>query len=217
MKTPFTSDQFFQVLAEYNRSVFPWQGFIFIAGVYVVYRTINPNTKSDKIVSLTLSLLWLWMGIMYHLLFFTTINNAAYGFGAFFIIQAGLFMYAGVANDNFSFEFKSDRYGMSGIALIIYALIIYPILGYYLGHVYPASPTFGLPCPTTIFTFGVLLLSKGKCPMAILIIPVAWSFIGFMAAFNFGVLEDTGLIIAALYTVPMLMFRNRKVSARTGN
>lgn len=28
-----------------------------------------------------------------------------------------------------------------------------------LGDGYPLSPTFGLPCPTTIFTFGIFLLA----------------------------------------------------------
>jgi len=174
---------------------------------------MKPIMKSDKIVALILSLFWLWMGIVYHLIFFTTINKAAYIFGAIFIIQGILFLFAGIFKNEFSFEFHPDKYGISGILLIVYALIIYPVLGYFLGHIYPSSPTFGLPCPTTIFTFGVLLLSDKKIPTYILAIPLIWSIIGFTAAFKFGVVEDTGLIIAALYTLAMLLIRNRTVTS----
>ncbi|WP_414541485.1 DUF6064 family protein [Nostoc sp. CCY0012] len=29
---------------------------------------------------------------------------------------------------------------------------MYPLIGYALGRIFPTSPTFGVPCPTTIFT-----------------------------------------------------------------
>lgn len=52
-------------------------------------------------------------------------------------------------------------------------------------------------------------MSDQKSVLAILIIPCIWSVIGFTAAFNFGIIEDTGLIIAGLLTFFMLIFRNR--------
>ena len=152
---------------------------------------------------------WLWMGVVYHLIYFTEINNLAYFFGAFFILQSILFVVLGVFQNKFSFQFHADKFGITGMSLVVFALIIYPILGYFFGHVYPSSPTFGLPCPTTIFTFGLLLFNIKKCPILILIIPCMWSIIGFMAAFQFGILEDTGLIVASLMTTVLLIYRNK--------
>jgi len=84
------------------------------------------------------------------------------------------------------------------------------VLGYNLGHVYPYSPTFGLPCPTTIFTFGILLFTNEKMPVHLLIIPLLWSVIGFTAAINLIIYEDTGLLIAGLTTFTLLLISNRK-------
>jgi hypothetical protein len=84
-------------------------------------------------------------------------------------------------------------------------------LGYFLEHVYPQSPTFGLPCPTTIFTFGLLLLTDKNVPIAVLMIPFVWSLIGFTAAFSFGIWEDTGLLVAGLVGTALLVIRNRRV------
>ena len=211
MNPPFTLQQFLEVFKNYNLVVFPMQIILYLISAVAIYVVIKRNSKSDKIISIILSFLWLWMGIVYHIIFFTAINKAAYLFGGVFVIQGILFLIYGIFKNKFSFSFHQDKYGITGIALIIFALIIYPVLGYFFGHIYPSSPTFGLPCPTTIFTFGLLLLNAKKCPVAILIIPFVWSVVGFMAAFQFGILEDTGLIVASLLTVSLLIYRNRKL------
>lgn len=210
MKTPFTLDQFFEVFKNYNETVFPAQIFLYLTSFIMIYLLIKPTSISNKIISGLLTFFWLWMGIVYHFIFFTTINNAAYIFGATFLLQSVLFLTHGVFKNKLSFSFHSDIYGVTGIVLILFALIIYPVLGYFLGHIYPFSPTFGLPCPTTILTFGVLLLSDKKFPIVILIIPFLWSVIGFTAAFNFGIWEDTGLIIAGLLSSFLILIKNRK-------
>lgn len=210
MKPPFTLDQFFDVFKNYNETVFPAQIFLYLTSFSAIYLLIKPTSSSNRIISGLLAFFWLWMGIVYHLIFFTKINNAAYIFGVIFIFQSILFLVYGVLKNKLSFSLHTDNYSKTGIVLILFALIIYPIVGYLLGHVYPASPTFGLPCPTTILTFGVLLLCDKKFPFVILIIPLLWSIIGFTAAFNFGIWEDTGLLIAGLLTIVLILIKNRK-------
>ena len=60
------------------------------------------------------------------------------------------------------------------LLLVAYAAVLYPLLGQWSGHVYPAQPTFGItPCPVTLFTFGALLLTSAPLPRWLLIIPLA--------------------------------------------
>jgi Family of unknown function (DUF6064) len=209
MKPPFTAEQFLEVFKNYNQAVFPMQIIFYLISGAVIYFVSNPKSKSDKIISVILAFLWLWMGVVYHIIFFTEINKAAYLFGGLFIIQGILFMVLGIFQNRFSFRFQRDKYTITGIIMVVFALLIYPILGYFFGHIYPSSPTFGLACPTTIFTFGILLFNTKKCPIIILIIPFIWSMIGLMAAFQFGILEDTGLILASLIGTALLIYRNK--------
>lgn len=211
MKPPFTVEQFLEVFKNYNLAVFPMQVVFYLISAIAIYLTIKPNQSSNKIISIILAFFWLWMGIIYHIIFFTTINKAAYLFGSLFIIQGILFFIFGVLLNKLSFNFRPNKLGITGIILVLFALIIYPILSYSFGHIYPYSPTFGLPCPTTIFTFGLLLINVKKCPLIILIIPFVWSIIGFMAALQFGIIEDTGLLIASLVTVSLLIYRNTQL------
>jgi hypothetical protein len=215
MKTPFTVDQFLDVFRNYNEAVFPMQIVFYAISIVAIYFVMRRNSKSGKIVSIILSFIWLWMGIVYHLVYFSVINKAAYAFGILFILQGILFLTYGVFQNKLTFHFHRTKYGVTGIVLILFALVMYPMLGYFNNHIYPDSPTFGLPCPTTIFTFGLLLLIDKKCPVPILVIPLLWSIVGFTAAFSFGITEDVGLLIAGLVSTSMLMLRNRAMEKKS--
>ena len=61
------------------------------------------------------------------------------------------------------------------------------------------GPMFGVaPCPTTIFTIGMLLLASGSWVAELSIIPFAWSLVGLAAALQLGIPEDFGLPVAGL-------------------
>jgi Family of unknown function (DUF6064) len=65
--------------------------------------------------------------------------------------------------------------------------------------------TVGLPCPTTIFTIGVLAFAVPPCPRSPLIVPVLWCFVGAQAAILLSVRPDLGLIAAAAVGIGLLI------------
>jgi hypothetical protein len=209
MRLPFTVEQFLQIFKDYNESIFPLQIFFYLMAVAILFVAIKRIEGAGKIINSVLAFFWAWMGIVYHLMFFTTINKAAYVFGGFFILEAVLFFYLGVIKRKLTYRFKPDKSGVIGSTLIIFALIIYPLLGYLFGHVYPVAPTFGVPCPTTIFTFGILLWSDNKIPKIILVVPFLWSILGFSAATNLGIREDIGLLIAGVVAAASLLLKTK--------
>lgn len=209
MAMPFTIEDFFGVFGKYNLSVWPLQIALYlVAGLLIVF-IIRKQTYTDRLVSASLGLLWLWMGIVYHMIYFAPINRPAYLFGVIYIVQAFLFIIYGVLRNELSYRFSRDISGLWGGILILYALVIYPIMGSFFGHVYPEAPIFGVPCPTTIFTFGILLWTDKKVPKVLLIIPLIWSLIGFSAAMSLQVKQDFGLVMAGISTVILLFIRDR--------
>jgi hypothetical protein len=208
MSLPFTIEQFLSVFEEYNLSVWPMQIALVLIAILAIILSIRKINRSDKIISIALAFFWLWIGIVYHFAYFTSINKAAYFFGALYIIQGLLFLFVGGMKSKLSFKFQPNSYGIVGSLFILYALIIYPGLGYFFGHVYPKNPTFGLPCPTTIFTFGLLLWTDKNVPKYILAIPLIWSIIGFVAALSLGVKEDYGLLIAGVLGSILIIIRD---------
>src|SRR5688572_19213264 len=184
---PFDTQQFLDVFADYNTSVFPAQIALLAASLVALRLAANGDTSSSRISTTILSALWLWMGYVYHWVFFAPINDLAIVFGAMFVIQAAIFFYAGVIRDDLRFERRSGVRGFVGTALIVYALLIYPVIGLAVGHSYPYSPTFGLPCPTTIFTLGILIRSTRSVPFYVLPLMLVWAAVGSSAAYTLGV------------------------------
>jgi len=207
---PFTVEQFLDVMEKYNLAVYPIQIFFNILALVVIFFLFKKTAFSSKFISLSLSFYWLWIGIVYHLAYFTKINNAAYVFGILNIMQAILFFYFGFVKQIFDFNLKKDWLGILGGLFILYALIIYPILGGISGHVFPRNPTFGLPCPTTIFTFGILLFAIKKIPWCLIIIPLIWSVIGTFAAINLTIFEDYGLGISGVVGFIVILLTNKR-------
>ncbi len=209
MNFPFTTEQFLDVFRSYNLSVWPLQIFLAVLALYLIFLAAYKTKFSSWIISMSLTFYWLWIGVVYHFIFFTKINKVAYGFAALFVIQGALFFYFGILKNTLTFSYINNIKGITAILLFLYALIFYPLLGYSFGHYYPATPTFGLPCPTTIFTFGMLLLLEGKVNKTLFIIPLLWAVIGFTAAIKLGILQDIGLLVSAILTVAALLFENK--------
>ena len=205
---PFTAEQFFQVFEKYNQSVFPVQIVLILAALAAVVLTSRPKSFSNQLVSFILAFFWLWAGVVYHLIFFTEINPAAYVFSALFVAQSMMLFDEGIVKKRLSFCPKRDLYGILGAIFIVYALVFYPVVGIALGRVYPASPTFGAPCPMVIFTFGLLMWTDKKLPRHLLIIPVLWTFVAASAALTFGVKEDFGLLIAGTIAIAFIVWRD---------
>lgn len=210
MNVPFSGGQFINVLHDYNLTVWPMQLIFYLLAILMIYFAIIKTSFSDKTISSLLSIFWMWMGIVYHFAFFSSINKAAYFFGILFVIEALLFLYYGVFLSKLSYYFRPDIYGLAGAFFIMYALLIYPLIGLIAGHSYPDSPTFGLPCPTTIFTFGLFLWTDKKLVLPILIIPFLWSIIGFIAALRFGISEDFGLLITGIVVTFLILNRDKR-------
>ncbi len=216
MRLPFTTDQFFDVFRRYNEAVWPAQwALLGLAGAAIAL-SLRGSSRDSRAVSGILTVLWLWMAGAYHLAFFSTINRAAIFFAAIFAVQALLFAVVGVWQGQLGFHLRRSLVGAIGALFIVYAILLYPGLGYMLGHRYPAVATFGLPCPTTIFTFGLLLWSDRAVPLSVIAIPAAWSLIGAVAALRLTVVEDSGLFAAGLVVTSLIVLRNRRLAGRAG-
>jgi hypothetical protein len=198
---PFSRDQFFAVFTAYNEAVAPAQLLLLALGIGAVALALRPTPWSDRTIGAVLAGLWLWMGMEYHWRFFRAINPAATAFAAVFIAEAALLGWYAVLRPQIAFQASRTLRGGLALALLVYAFAVYPALGWALGHRYPATPTFGLPCPTTIATLGLLVWTVERPPAVVMVIPWVWALIGSAAAFQLGVREDLGLPVALLVSL----------------
>lgn len=210
MPIPFTIDEFLSVFEAYNSAIRPAQVVGYVLAAVALYLIIRKSKVSGLAMSLFLGLAWIWTGVIYHLVFFSTINQAAFLFGTLFILQGLLIAVFGGFRSDLKFIADEKAKVAAGLILIIYAMVLYPLLAYHSGHVYPRSPTFPFtPCPLTIFTFGVLLLAKSPVKWYLWITPFLWSLVGFTAALRLSMYEDFGLLISGVVGLILILHSNR--------
>jgi len=204
MQIPFSIEEFLGVFRAYNLGVWPAQIGLYGLGLLLVALALAGTRPARRWgVAAGLAVLWAWMGAVYHLNFFVGINPAARGFGALFLAQAALWLAWAWRAPTLDFRPLSSTRRLVGGSLLAYAFFVYPTLNVVFGHSYPEMPTFGLPCPTTIATFGLLSWATPRPPWFVVAIPVAWAFIGTSAAFILGIPEDLGLAVAAILAVAL--------------
>jgi len=204
MQLPFTDAEFFAVFSSYNEAVWPAQVVLYALALTAVFAAARGTRAASVTASAILAFLWAWMAIAYHWLHFRTVNPAAALFAAVFLLQAVLFLWQGVLRDRLALAPPRGWRGWLGGVLIVYALAVYPLLGAASGHPWRELPILGVPCPTTILTFGLLFWARPGLPRWLLVIPLLWAAVGSTAAFSFGVWQDLGLLVAALTALSRL-------------
>lgn len=215
MNMPFTVDQFFDIFGTYNTAIWPAQIVAYVLGIISLMLALRENRLFSGIISAILALFWIWMGVVYHIVYFSRINPAAFIFGLLYVLQGVIFLGRGTFRGKLSFGFRYKPLPITGACFVLYAMVVYPLLGIRFGHSYPRVPLFGVaPCPTTIFTFGLLLWATKSVPAYLLIIPLLWSILGMSAAANLRVPQDYGLVVAGVLGTALILIQNRQAKSR---
>ena len=210
MRLPFTKQEFFDLFAAYNGALWPAVVALWMASVLAVVWLLSSPRPRDRWLSGLLAAHWAWSAVAYHIAFFARINPAAWLFAGMFAAQAALFFWVGVVRGQLSFT-RRTTWSPIAWTLIWYALL-YPAINAMQHGSVVRIPTFGLPCPTTIFTGGLLLLAAPRLRI-LAIVPVIWSAIGGSAALLLGVSADYVLPVTGIaLTVFELQKRSGQLS-----
>jgi hypothetical protein len=215
MRLPFTVEEFLSVFERYNRAIGPAPLLAYALAAVAIVLAWRGGRPASRAVLGILAGFWAMNGGVYHLAFFRAVNPAATAFGALFLAQAALYAAAAARVEPLAFRVRRTPRHAVALALAAYAALAYPLVGAALGHAYPRAPLLGVaPCPTTIFTFAILLLAEGTVPVALYAIPFLWSLLGASAAAQLGIREDWGLAVAGLLGTAILVGRRRRRAPR---
>ncbi len=218
MNPTFTEQQFISLFERYNSALWPTQALTIAAALAVLaLLALRPRRRStDLAVAAVLASFWTLCGVGYFLLHMTELTPAAFGFAAIFVAQVGLLVHAALRPGGLAFSGAPRWRAIAGGVVIAYALVGYPLLGLASGRAPVQSPWLGVaPCPTTIFTIGLLLCSTSRSQARLLALPILWAAIGTMAALRLGIREDLGMTASAVVAaLSLLPFRRSAGSAR---
>jgi hypothetical protein len=207
--------EFFHRWTEYNPAIWPMQIITYVMAIGVIASLFTKWKHSGRLIAGVIAFLWLWSGLVAIILFFGTVSSQYYFWGTLWIIQGAVFIYYGLLKPGFQFRSSKDLSTYLGFLFILYALIVYPIIGTLNGHGFPGGPIFGVaPCPVCIFTFGIFMMTLRRIPVYIFIFPLIWSILGIYAAIRMNVFADLGMAFAGVTGTAFIVYNNKVLKKR---
>jgi hypothetical protein len=206
---PFTVDVLFSSFEAYNRALWPLPIPAVGIALAVILLTLRPMRGGDRAIGALVALAWLWIGVGYHFLHFAAIDFAAPVYGAFFVLQGLLFAWTAVVR-RLAFRFGADLFGWAGLVLTVAATLAWPLADSS-GHGWQSARVAGLaPGPTAAFTLGLLLLTAGRAPLHLAVIPLLWTLVAGATAWVLTIPQDLALPVAGLGAFGLILWKNRR-------
>jgi Family of unknown function (DUF6064) len=210
---------FLAMYDRFNAAVWPMQLVWYASAVAMVGLALWPRRHASQLICLLAAAYLTWVGVAFFGMLDSGMGvldgvvNLAWLWAATFILEALLFLVAGIVRRDLLIAPRWDLSSVLGAVFILYALVAYPIIGMLGGHPLGSLPVFGLaPCPTIIFTFGLLLWARPPTPKYLLLLPLAWALNATPTDLAMGIVADVGLVVAGVTTVGLIIWRDRTSS-----
>lgn len=171
----FSQQTYYRLFELYNLEWCPLQILALVLGAAVLALGWRGGARAGRAIAALLALCWLWIAWGFHWQRYASINWAASYFALAFVAQALLLLWAGVVRGRLTPLPATRLQQRAGLGLLLFALLLFPLMGPLLGRSWTQAEVFGMaPDPTALATLGVLLLAGARPAWGLFPIPVAW-------------------------------------------
>jgi hypothetical protein len=169
----FSARTYYRLFELYNAAVWPLQIVVLALCVAILMLIVRETACNGRAIAAILGALWLFVAWAYLLERYDTINWAGRYLAIGFALQAALLAWTGIVRDRLRFDLRGIV-GKIGIAVVVFAIVVYPLIAPLAGRPWTQAEFFGLaPDPTAIATLGVLLAAT-RPHWLLLVIPLVW-------------------------------------------
>ena len=203
------SEGFYQIFASYNTTYLPALGIFWVLLlISAVLVLVRPNRRTNTLIKVSLAIGFLWSGVVFFPFYLTMIAVP----GAITSLGVGILFAIDAFRNRIAICLpKQGWLKYVTIILVVWALGLYTLTGYSLGHPYPQGPLPVAPCPMTILSIALIstsmdTLQKDRWPFTLLfVLLICWGFFsGLGAPFLYEFYTDLTLFLTGLYGLYML-------------
>jgi Family of unknown function (DUF6064) len=195
-----------------NAAIWPMQLVWYASAAAMIGLAFWPSRRASQLICLLAAAVFAWVGIV----FFGVIDSGMTLWAVVFVLEAILFVVAGIVRRDLVFAPRWNLSSVLGALFMCYALVAYPIIEMLGGHPLTESPLFGLaPCVTVFFFFGLLLWARPPAPKYVLLLPLAWALQAAPDNLAMGHVPDFPLILVGMITAGVFIWRDRTSSWQT--
>ena len=207
---PYTRDVYLHFFDSYNLGIWPAQVAGYAVCLLLLWWALRPGRASGRVATAAFAALWLWTGIVFHIMHFARIDFAATVLGALFLLQGLLLLLSGTILGRVRFGFDGGAAGWFGIVLVAAAAVLYPLAALATGTDWRSVAYVGVaPATTILLTFGMLLLADRRTPWHLLVLPFVLACAVGARGYAIDMPQDVALPLAALATLCLAVYRNR--------
>jgi hypothetical protein len=171
----FSQQTYHRLFALYNTELWPLQIVALVLGAALLVLWRRGGDRAGRAIAAILAVCWLWVAWGFHWQRYASINWAASYFALAFVVQALLLLWAAVVRGRLAPLAATRLQPRAGLGLLLFALLIFPLMGPLLGRSWTQAEVFGMaPDPTALATLGVLLFAGARPAWGLFPIPVAW-------------------------------------------
>ena len=206
----FDAEVLAALFAQMNRALWPAQIACLAAALVVLWLAAAERPGRTRLIGAVLVAAWLSCGLIFHFGYFANLSFTAPAFGGLFLAQAALLTWSLLLRGRPAFAIGRGPASWAALAAIAYALLAMPLIALF-GEGLAAARVFALaPGATAVFTLGLLLLSRNRCPIHLLILPLVWTLIAGATAWSLWIPEDLASPFFGLALLAVALWRNRR-------
>jgi hypothetical protein len=216
-----STETFYGVFEAYNTTWLPVLLLFWLALIICTYLLFaKPSDKTNALIKACLALIFAWNGIVF---FFMYMKDTAAS-GGIPMLAVGILFAVDVFRNKIKISFPEAGWKKYvTLSLIIWALGLYTLASWLIGHPYLGGPLPVAPCPMTIFAIALLSAtisiqgSKVDRPtLTLLFIPLLWVafFVGLGASFIYSFYVDLTLFVIGIYGL-IILVKNWKLIGKT--
>jgi SAM-dependent methyltransferase len=207
---------FWNRVAVYNRATWPLQAIVVCGAIYLTVRAFaSPGRTTDVWMKALLAFAFAWNGIVFFLVFVK--NPISYAIGAPLFLAVSILFIVDVFASRTRFRLPAGGWARAlTIAWLLLALL-YPALGWPLGHIYPEVLLPLFPCPLTIFAIALVAAAAPGVDRKTFIALLPWGLLSLPKCFGaLDCYEDCVLFASSVYGLVMLVrsWRSSKTTPR---
>jgi hypothetical protein len=196
---------FWSQVATYNKTTWPVQALTIIAAAYLTYRVFaKPGAKTDVWMKAFLAFAFAWNGIVFFLVFVRNPISMFTGVPLFIIVSV-LFV-VDIFAKKMHFKLPEGRW-MRGLTIVwVLLVVLYPLLGWPLGHTWPKVLLPLFPCPLTVFAITLVAAAVPNTDKKTFIALLPWALMGLPKCFGaLDCYEDCILFASGVYGLIVLI------------
>lgn len=207
----FAPRTYYRLFELYNADIWPLHIVALLVGLAILVLMRSRAPWRGRLIAATLAACWLWVAWAFHWQRYATINWAANYFAVGFAIEALLLIWIGVVRDRLQFVADRSAVARTGVAVVVVALLVQPLLGLLLRQNWLQLEVFGIaPDPTVVATLG-LLLAADRVHWIALPIPLLWCVLG---GATLWLINSADAFVMPLVAILVVLLTFRRPAAR---